>query len=68
MAKCKHGGISEFEDDADARMTLMQMTLKVADVSHSVRPFALHEQWSRLVQGKTAGSDVQREAGEGVGY
>ncbi|CAM9207410.1 unnamed protein product, partial [Scytosiphon promiscuus] len=37
------------KDPLQAQILLMQMVIKVADVSHPMKPWDLHERWTRLI-------------------
>lgn len=55
------------ELDQDARLQLMSMAIKCADVGHPTRPFRLHLQWSKMITAEFyAQGDLERMKGLAV--
>lgn len=53
--------------EQDARMAVMAMTIKCADVGHPIRPFSIHLQWSKMITAEFyAQGDLERQRGMDV--
>ncbi|CAN0152515.1 unnamed protein product [Ascophyllum nodosum] len=56
---------SQSKDPLQAQILLMQMVIKVADVSHPMKPWELHDKWTKLIT-EEFHRQGDREAKEGV--